>query len=76
MSSLGTFKNEIFEELKKVEYNDLEDMVYTIQLTYDEIIDIIGLKYIPTKRTGFPLNPDNYEVFELNNNLKYVLPIM
>ena len=27
LSSLGTFKNEILEELKNVKYNDLEDLV-------------------------------------------------
>ena len=42
-------KNEILEELKKVKYNDLEDLVYRFQLTYDENIDILDLKYITTK---------------------------
>ena len=27
LSSLGIFKDEIFEELKKAKYNDLEDLV-------------------------------------------------
>ena len=49
LSSLGMFKDEIFEELKNVKYNDLEDLVYRFQITYDEIIDILDLKYIPTK---------------------------
>ena len=31
------------------EYRHLEDMGYRLQLTYDEIIDILNLKYIPTK---------------------------
>ena len=48
LSSLGMFKDEILEQLKNVKYNDLEDMVYRFQLTYDEIIDILDLKYIPT----------------------------
>ena len=42
----------MLEELKNAEYNDLEDMVYRFQLTYDETIDILDLKYVPTKRTG------------------------
>ena len=50
-------KNEILEELKNIKYNDLEDLVYRFQPTYDEIIVILDLKYIPTKRTGFSLNP-------------------
>ena len=49
-------------------------MVYRFQLTYDEIMDILDLKYIPTKRTGYSLNPGIYEVVDLNNTLKYILP--
>ena len=45
-----------------------------MQLTYDEIIDTLDLKYIPTKRTGYSLNPGIYEVVDLNNTLKYILP--
>ena len=51
LSSLGMFKDEILEDLKNAKFNDLEDMVYRFQLTYDEIMDILDLKYIPTKRT-------------------------
>ena len=69
-----TQKNEILEELKTAKYNDTEDLVYRMQLTYGEIIDILDLKYIPTKRTGCSLNPGIYEVIDLNNTLKYFLP--
>ena len=40
MSDFGTQKNEILEELKNVKYNDLDDLVYRFQLTYNEIKDI------------------------------------
>ena len=73
MSSLGTFETEILEEIKNVKYNDLEDLVYRFQLTYDEIIDILEFKKIPAKRTGYSLNPSIYEVVDLNNTLKYIL---
>ena len=74
LSSLGMFKDEILKELKNVKYNDLEDLVYRFKLTYDEIIDILDLKYISTKRTGYTLEPGIYEVSDLNNTLKYILP--
>ena len=45
-----------------------------MQLTYDEVIDVLDLKYIPTKRIGYSLNPGIYEVVDLNNTLKYILP--
>ena len=67
-------KNEILEELKNVNYNDLEDLVYRMQLTYDEIIDILDLNYIPTKRMGCSLSLGIYEVVDLNSTLKNNLP--
>ena len=45
-----------------------------MQLTYDEIIDVLDLTYIPTKRTGYSLNPGIYEIVDLNNTLKHILP--
>ena len=74
LSDFDTFKNEIVEELKNAKYNDLEDLVYRFQLTYDEIIDILDLKYISTKRTGYTLEPGIYEIVDLDNTLKYILP--
>ena len=74
LTDFDTQKNEILEKLKKAKYNDLEDLVYRMQLNYDEIIDILDLKYISTKRTGYSLNPGIYEVVDLNNILKYILP--
>ena len=74
LSSLGMFKDKILEDLKNAKFNDLEDMVYRFQPTYDEIMGILNLKYIPTKRTGYSLNPGIYEVVDLNNTLKYILP--
>ena len=43
LSSLGTFKIERLEYLKNVNYNDFEDLVYTFQLTYNEIVDTLDL---------------------------------
>ena len=63
----------ILEELKNVKYNDLEDLVYGMQLTYDEFIDNLDLKFFPTKRTGYSLNPGIYEVTDLNKTVKYIL---
>ena len=74
LSSLGMFKDEILEELKNVKYNDLEDLVYRFKLTYNEIMDILDLKYIPTKRTGYSIEPNIYNVVDLNKTLKIILP--
>ena len=42
----------------------MEDLVYRLQLTHDEIIDVLHFKYNPTKRTGYSLNPGIYEVVD------------
>ena len=50
LSDFDTQKNEILQELRNVICNDLEDLVYRMRLSYDEIMDILNLKYIPTKK--------------------------
>ena len=74
LSDFDNQKNEIIEELKKAKYNDLEDLVYRMRLNYDEIMDILDLNYISTKRKGYSLNPGFYEVVDLKNTLKHILP--
>ena len=74
LSDFDTQKYEIFEEIKKAKYNDLEDLVFRMRLSYDEIMDILDLKYSTTKRTGYSLNPGIYEVIDLNKTLKIILP--
>ena len=73
LSDFDNQKYEILGELKNVKYNDLEDLVYRMRLSYDEVMDILDLKYIPTKRTGYSLDSSIYEVDDLNNTLKYIL---
>ena len=74
MSDFDTQKFEIIGDLKNVKYNDLEDLVYRMRLSYDEIMDILDLNYIPTKRTGYSLTPGIYEIVNLNNTLNHILP--
>ena len=74
LSDFDNQKYEILGELKNVKYTDLEDLVYRMRLSYDEVMDILDLKFIPTKRTGYSLNPVIYEVDDLNNTLKFILP--
>ena len=64
----------MLQELKNAKKNDLEDLVCRVRLSYDEIMDILDLNYIPTKRIGYSLNPGIYEVVDSNNTLKHILP--
>ena len=43
-----------------------------MQLTYDEITDILDLKYISTKRTGYSVDPNIYRINDVNKILKYI----
>ena len=74
LSDFDIQKHEILEELKNAKYNDLEDLVYRMQLTYNEIINILDLKYISTKRTGYSIEPNIYDIVDLNKTLKNILP--
>ena len=74
LSDFDTHKNEILEELGNVKYDDLKDLVYRMRLTYDEITDILDLKFIPTKRVGYSLKPNIYQISDINITLRNILP--
>ena len=57
LSDLDRYKHSIIRELKRVKYKDLEDMVYRLQLTYDEIVDILVVKNIPRSTKRYTLVP-------------------
>ena len=54
---LDESKYDFIEMLKKNNFDDLEDMVYRLQLTNNELIDIHGLKYIPLSTIRYTLPP-------------------
>ena len=74
LSDLDTPKDLTIKELKRVKYRDLEDLVFRLQITYHEIVVILDVKYICTKRTGYTLEPNIYNAVDLNNILKKILP--
>ena len=74
ISDLDTFKNEVLDELKNVEYNDLEDMVYRTGLTYSEVKKILDVKYIAPAYTGYTLTIGKYEIIDTDLMLKSLLP--
>ena len=46
LAGFDHFKSEIVQGFKKVKYKDLDDMVFKMQLTYNEIVDILDVKYL------------------------------
>ena len=62
LTDLGTHKNAIFEELKNAEYNDHENMIFRMELTYSEIAGILDTTYIATSSRRYTLPTGIYEI--------------
>ena len=52
------FKSETLAEVGRVKYKDLEDMVWRMELTYNEIVDILDIKYNAGSTIGYTLYQD------------------
>ena len=50
LSEFGGSKKEKLDESKKAKYHDLEDMVNRMQLSYDEIMDVLDIKFFLSKK--------------------------
>ena len=74
LSDLDTRKDSINNEVKRVKYRDLEDMVCRLQLTYDESVDILDVNKVAGSTKRYFLAPGNCEVADINVMLKSLLP--
>ena len=74
-SDLDTLKNEISEELKVAENYDLEDMVFKMELKYNEFAEIFDTNYFTTSSTGYTLLPGIYEISDLSLMLNSSIPV-
>ena len=61
LSDLDSHRNEIIDELKNVEYNELADMVFRMELTYSEVEKVIDVEHIPKLSIRYTLPPGAYE---------------
>ena len=57
LCDLDAGKDYIIKELKSVENDDLEVLVFRTQLTYSEVENILDMKYVDTSATGYILEP-------------------
>ena len=64
----------MIEELKKEQKNDLEDVVFRMELTYSEIEKTLDTEYIATSSTGYTLPLGIYEITDIELMLKSLLP--
>ena len=60
--------------IKRVKYKDLEDMVYRLQLTYDELVNVLDVKITAGSNIRYTLSPVLYEITDINLMLKSLLP--
>ena len=60
--------------MKIVEYNDLEDIIIRMELTYHEIAELSDTVYICAKTDVCTLPPDIYEISVVNLMIKSLLP--
>ena len=74
LSIFGTFKNEITEELKNAKHNHLEDMVNRTQLTFDEIIVILDIKYFAGSNNRYNLSAGIFIISDISLILKSLPP--
>ena len=70
LSNFNTRRDSIIEKLKRVKYRDLRDMVYILQLTYNEVVDILDVNYIAGSTKGYNLASGMYEITDNNLMLK------
>ena len=73
LAGFDLFKSEILAGLRRVKYKDLEDIVYRMELTYDEIIGTLGKNYAARSINGHRLPPGIYKTSDLNLMLKSLL---
>ena len=68
------FEKERIEELKNVEYNDLEDMVYGKNLKNTEFIDLLNVENTAGTKTGYTLPTGVFKYGEFNTITKSLFP--
>ena len=70
---LHHFKNEILVELRRVKYHDPEDILYRKELTYDEFMEVLDIKYSNVTSIRYTLPHGIYKISDINFLLKSLL---
>ena len=73
MSDLENRKNDIIEELKDVEYSDLEDKVFRLGITNTETSNVLDMKYSIASTTRFTIPTGIYKISSIKSMLKNLL---
>ena len=65
LSDLDSRENEIFQELKILDYIDLEDMAFRKELTNHEVAEILDMEYIDASTTGYTFHQEVLKLVKL-----------
>ena len=74
LAGFDYFKSEQLAELRRVRYKELEDMIYKMELTYDEILDMLDIKNYAGSTNGYTITPRMNEISDNNLMIKSSLP--
>ena len=74
LAGFDPFKSETLAGLRRAKYYDLEDLVYRMEVSYDEFMDVLDMKYTSATSFGYTLQERIYEISNLNIMLKYLPP--
>ena len=67
-------KSEILSDVTGVKYKDFQDMVYKLDLAYNETVDIMDVKNFAASSTAYTLPAGLFEISDLNMILQSLLP--
>ena len=67
-------ENDFIEMLKNNDYDDLEDMVYRLEIRKNEIIDKLDLKHIPLSTISYTFLNGIYQIRDNDFILQSLLP--
>ena len=73
MAGSDIFENETLAELERVKYKYLEDMIYKMELTYDEVVDIPDKNHIAASTIEHTPPPKLHKFGDFNLMLKSLL---
>ena len=74
LSDVHTSEKEILEKFKTANYHDFEDLVYRMELTYNESKAILDIKKFPSEKTSYTPPSGFYEISDNNETLELFLP--
>ena len=74
LAGFDHFNCKVLAGLKRVKCRGLEDMVYGMESTYDETVDILDVKYIVGSTIGYTLPMSIFETRDIDSMIKCLLP--